>query len=243
MFALKYKPDPGLEFLQLCSHEEIKSLADILISTGGSSEEISSNDEFIKNKDDLKKSWQIIAAELQKFGGNTILNATRIGRGIYYEEIVDDACKSLGIIPEKMSTIEKEENILSVSLRRSFTVADISKLLQEKLYQPDSSIGDISEFYEFIKKDTLIAYELSISSIESIMKFAETHESRKRSYKPPKHKGSGDVLRYITRAITDLAITAVVVGVNQADPAFRVTIPAIIQIGYLRRVALNKNTL
>ena len=40
MFEKKYKPDPGLEFLQFCSRDEMQSLADLLIQTGGFSTSI-----------------------------------------------------------------------------------------------------------------------------------------------------------------------------------------------------------
>jgi uncharacterized protein YaaW (UPF0174 family) len=242
MFALKYKPDPGLEFLQFCSHEEIKSLAEILINTGGSSEGISSDDNFIKNKDDLKKCWQTIAAELQRFGGNTISNTARIGRGIVYEEIVDDVCGSFGINVENVCLIDKEEKILSASLRRSLETVEFHELIKAKLSQQKIDIQGVYGIDQVIKDDVLFAYKISIEMIERIINYSGEYELNQRISKPD-FRVRGGLFKSIIGVIVELAFAGIATGLNQADPAFRVTIPAIIQIGYLRRNVMSRSML
>jgi len=235
MFALKYKPDPGLEFLQFCSHEEINELSDILISTGGSSVELSTNSEYIKNKENLSKCWPIVAAELQKFGGNTISNIARIGEGVLYDEIVNDLCLSFEIASQNLSITEKEDEILLKSLSDSFCIKHALKLFNERADQTAGNPGNQTVFMECIRRNSFLAYEVSLEFMDIIKKFAESHESKMKKL------WANDTRIPILAPIYAGPLFEILR--KKADPAFRVTIPAIIHIAYLRRKKLKANIL
>jgi hypothetical protein len=65
-FPLKYGDDPRLAFMRFCTHQDLTDLADILMTEKGSkrwTEQLSTNPRFIRNRKDLTRSWDVIAAE------------------------------------------------------------------------------------------------------------------------------------------------------------------------------------
>jgi hypothetical protein len=71
LFRLKYRDDPGLAFMRFCTHQDLNDLADILMTQKGSkrwTEQLSTDPRFIENEKDLTRSWDVIAAEVQRFG-------------------------------------------------------------------------------------------------------------------------------------------------------------------------------
>lgn len=238
MFTLKYKPDPGLDFLQFCSHEEIKSLADILIKTGGRAEEISSSDEFIKNKENFTKCWPLIAAELQKFGGNSISNVARFGKGVFYQEIVNDVCGSLGVEFENLTLTEKENAVLLKALSASLCAESAIELFKRRTKQYLLEGSEPITFKDCLSSESFLAYEVALIFIEKIIQFAARHELMNRLPIPIYNNN-----QRMWGLVKILAGPLIALGVNQANPAFRVTIPSVIQVAFLRRCIVNKDIL
>ena len=231
MFALKYKPDPGLEFLQFCSPDEMKSLADLLIKTGGISTSLETRllVTFSAKKDSagepefkqaIRKSfcpsrnWKKIAAELQRFGGHTISNLTRLGGGVIYEEILIDACRSLKINEKEKSLTSLEANVLMHCSEQAQCLEDAVDIFNSRKIWKASASNDNrpQAFKENAFSESPTAFEVGLYFLEKIIRFAQEHESK---------------------------INMIFSG----NIAFRVTIPAIVQIGYLRRVVMSKNIL
>lgn len=81
--------DFDLQFLQFCENEDLRVLCDILMydNNGNNrmSEDISNSDEYLASyPNNMVGMWKALASELQKFGGNTILNIFRNGHGPSY---------------------------------------------------------------------------------------------------------------------------------------------------------------
>ena len=71
-----------------------------------------------------RRNWQLIAGELQHFGGDSIANTLR-RHGKFYREILLDVCKRLKIKVEKhMSTPEIELHLLEHFLEHSWKKMD-----------------------------------------------------------------------------------------------------------------------
>ena len=92
---MSYRKDIDLEFLQYCNNEELKNLFEVLtIDPKDNIERITStlkvSNEYEKYGEDYQKYWERIAEELQLFGGNTIFNIFRKGKGVLYREIALD---------------------------------------------------------------------------------------------------------------------------------------------------------
>ncbi len=113
---MSYTYDADLEFLGECTDEQLKNLAEVLIYDKDGEKRIA---EFITISDEYKtygerysRYWKLIAEELQKFGGNTIANTFRLGRGVKYDEILNDVLDNLKISYSKSSHIIEKENDL-----------------------------------------------------------------------------------------------------------------------------------
>ena len=131
------RPDIDLEFLQNCTNADLRTLCDILIKDNEGnirlSEKLTDTDSYYNcYPHNTKGMWQDIAAELQRFGGNTFLNFYRHGRGPAYESIVLDVCKKMEVddINEHDTAEEMEQKLLF-----KLTETMISKLSEEELSQ------------------------------------------------------------------------------------------------------------
>lgn len=92
------RTDLDLQFLQNASNDDLRNLCDILTRDKNGrirmSEQLLSSDEYLQcYPDNMHGMWQDLAVELQRYGGNTILNLFRDGRGPAYENVVYDVCK------------------------------------------------------------------------------------------------------------------------------------------------------
>ena len=117
---MSYTYDADLEFLGQCSDEQLRELADILMKDEDGklryTEEITKTKEYKIYEHRYSRYWKILAGELQLFGGNSVVNNIfRFGRGVKYDEILNDVLdkinvpynKSLNILTKEDKLIEK----------------------------------------------------------------------------------------------------------------------------------------
>ena len=113
MFQKKYLDDPDLVFLSECSNEDLKTFADLLVYDKDDkpriSEELSKTrtyKEFYPNK--MGEICREIICEFQLFGGDTIANVLR-GHGVPYRQILMDVCDRYKVNYNKNSSTERIE--------------------------------------------------------------------------------------------------------------------------------------
>lgn len=75
--------------------------------------------------------WQEIAEEIQTFGGNSIANIFRFGRGVKYREILIDVCKHLKL---KFNESANTTSIERVLLEQVLKIA-VEELSENQLQQ------------------------------------------------------------------------------------------------------------
>lgn len=115
MLDLEYRKDPDLDFLEFVPGYELADLVKILTTNGA-------NDKYhfqeldnlkFKSAKDPHDCWNLIAAELQTFGGATIANFLRRmfndGSGITYAELLDDALDVIGLKSDAKNLKKKED--------------------------------------------------------------------------------------------------------------------------------------
>lgn len=151
----KFREDPDLAFLQYCDSQDLKLLANTLIAdsegteqwTGGLKSTLVKNIRLYPTEDDLyKNSWKAIAAEIQLFGGDTLVNFVR-GNGVVYREILEDVANQTGVDFHK-ATVDinlLEEKLLRTLFGRITQLNDlgyINKTLKEKGYLGLTSIKE-----------------------------------------------------------------------------------------------------
>ena len=124
------KEDRDLNFLANCKNEDLKILVDMMTHDKDGnvrfSESLTTTDAYLNCYPyKLSNMWRSIAGELQRFGGNTIANACR-GEGVCYRTILKDVCKKMKVYFSDYDNTE-----------------DLEKALLEKMCS--DAIGNMSE--------------------------------------------------------------------------------------------------
>lgn len=107
-----------LDLLGGCSDEELRPLVGYILGPQGDFRFTSQLDltRVFRREgwDRPSRYFPEIAAEIQKFGGHTLMNRLREGRGVPYREIARDVASRMGVPVRRRWTIaEVEERILS----------------------------------------------------------------------------------------------------------------------------------
>ena len=89
---MAYRSDKDLEFLKECTSEDLGILVAILTADKDGdarlTEELTVNERYKSSNPDHRQYLDLIAAELQCFGGNSIATMFRGGEGVLYKEVL-----------------------------------------------------------------------------------------------------------------------------------------------------------
>lgn len=245
--SLNYKPDPNIEFFQFCEHADLKILTDFMMRDKDGnlriSEELSYEVQYKRYRDDLPKIWNYIAGELQLFGGDTILNIFRGNEGVMYKEILSNVCKKLKVNYNKNSSIEViESNLLMKVIETS-----LEKMTEEEKREFAnqlnlnitnlSTVSIMAAIQVLVRAGGFAAYQISVIVANSVAKFLI---------------GRGLTLAgnaALTRGLAAFAgpigwaISVILAIPLISGPAYRVTIPCVIHVAYMRQKYINKEIL
>lgn len=111
------KDDKDLRFLARCKSSDLKQLVDIMThDTDGKvrfSEQLTDTDAYnYCYPHRLPMMWRDIANELQRYGGNTLMNVCR-GGGVCYREILHDVCRKMEVyFTGRESTAHLEQRLM-----------------------------------------------------------------------------------------------------------------------------------
>lgn len=151
----KFREDPDLAFLQYCDFQDLRLLSSTLISdsegteqwTGALKHTLVKNMGIYPTEEELyKNSWKAIAAEIQLFGGDTVVNFVR-RKGVVYREIIEDVAGKTGVDFHKASTdiTHLEDKLLRTLFGRVTQLNEldfINKTLKENGYLGLTSIKE-----------------------------------------------------------------------------------------------------
>ncbi|MCK7198566.1 DUF3944 domain-containing protein [Enterobacter bugandensis] len=234
-----YRNDPDLNLLGQCSNDELQLLVSIMTTDPRDgdtrwTEGLTSTPEFRLLAPDHRRYWQLIAAEFQRYGANTLASLVRLGQGVTYREILVDVCDKLDVNYNQKSTTETIElalllKVLEKSLDQmtpeELTV--FSRNMHLDLTNPTPQLILIA-VQAAIRTSSLAALELatmlSASVITSLGGIATW----------------GTVV-VASRALSVLAgplaiaLSSAWMISDIAGPAYRVTIPACIIVSWLRQ--------
>ncbi|MCF7674041.1 MAG: DUF3944 domain-containing protein [Akkermansiaceae bacterium] len=250
MLPLKYRTDPDLEFLQFCEPQDLNDLVDILTTDKGESrrtEYLTGDERFIKHQNDPSKAWELIAAEFQRFGADSVATIIRGGKGVVYRDILIDVCSHLKI------KATKTEDIMAIEAR----------LLQKVLADTWEKMSD-EERAAFAKEAGAAAgfdpLKMAPAAIFAALQ-AAIQAGGFAAYQMAVIIANGAARLVLNRGLAfaanaglvrAMAVFAGPVGWTISGllalpmftgPAFRVTIPATLMIACLRRKHLNRDFL
>ncbi len=250
--AIKYRDDPGLRFLAMCDNNDVSNLAQILIyDTDGEvrrTSRILTDAGFTKNLDDPQrwlKSWKVVAGELQLYGGDSIVNLFR-GTGVLYDEILNGVCERVGVklANKDMEIVRKEERLIEFLADKAWEKMDEA---QRKEFLQKTNL--IDRFKDVIDLSP-VQVALAAGGASAIVIYEYVAGALLASLGPRlgAHLVGPVAVRFIGQRLGGAALAgpfALALGVWLAVPmlsgaAYRVTIPAVIQIAYMRKKYLER---
>ena len=233
------KEDKDLEFLAFCKNEDLQILVDYLTTDKDGkkrySETLTKSDAYLQcYPDHLTSMWEDIANEFQLFGGNTIVNCIR-KTGVTYRTILFDVCDRMKVNYNMNASTEMVEEyllqkILTDSLEQ-MTAEDMKKLVDEMNIktQTPTKQGMTIALQMAIRNGGFAPYKMAVIVANAV---AQTLLGRGLSLAL-----NAGLTKYISIFAGPIGwlVTVLWTLVDVAGPAYRVTIPFVIQVIYMRR--------
>lgn len=234
---MAYRSDSDLSFLQ-----EIKSEDLVYCLTHDKdgyvrfTEELTTSDEYKAHHPDHNQYWRSIAAEIQCFGANSFATMLRGGEGVEYKEVLTDVCDKMKVNYNKDSSVEKIENNLLMKILTdaiaNMTPEELKELAESTGVKNTSGITPeamVGIFQAVFRAGGFKSYQLTLIIVNAVMKALI---GRGLSF-------AGNAALTRTMAVLTGPIGWVITGlwtaIDIAGPAYRVTIPAVIQVSVLRQ--------
>lgn len=227
-----YLEDSDLHFLQHCSEDQLANFARLL--THNSKEKPRLSSVLLRNElyqsmeghpERHRRSWQLIAGELQHFGGDSIANTLR-GHGKLYRAILLDVCHRLKLKAEKtQSTFDIEQCLLEHFLRNTW-----KKMNEEQKAQffaaVEVEVSELEEILPLLLKDKKLIGGVSLLLSGQLNRILRTHAAISViGHGLLRGAGLGGPVGAALNSVKAVSGTA-----------YRVTIPAVLQIACLRRI-------
>lgn len=237
---MAYRYDDDLEFLKNIKSEDLNDLVYCLTHDKDGdlrfSEELTNSDTYKTHNPNHSQYWNEIAAEIQCFGANTFVTVLRGGKGVVYREVLTDVCDKMKVNYSKESSVEKIENnllmkILTDALEK-MSPQELKELAEATGVKNTSGITPevmVGVFQAVFRAGGFKSYQLTLIIVNAIMKALI---GRGLSF-------AGNAALTRTMAILTGPIGWVITGlwtaIDIAGPAYRVTIPSVIQVAVLRQ--------
>ncbi len=237
---MAYRYDSGLEFLGQLPSQELNDLVYCLTHDRDGSvrltEELTMSDLYKQYQPDHHQYWKLIAAEIQCFGANTFATIFRGGKGVEYKEVLMDVCDKMKVNYNKDSSVERIENELLMKILKDA----IEKMSPEELKELAEATGVkntsgitsetlVGVFQAVFRAGGFKSYQLTLIIVNAVLKALI---GRGLSF-------AGNAALTRTMAILTGPIGWIITGlwtaVDIAGAAYRVTIPAVIQVAALRQ--------
>ncbi|GKT20128.1 DUF3944 domain-containing protein [Acidovorax sp. SUPP2522] len=203
-------------------------------------EELTQNSHYKTHYPDHHQYWKLVAAEIQCFGANSFATLFRGGEGVRYKEVLMDVCDKMNVNYNKRSSAE----IIEGNLLMKILTDALEKMSPEELNElakatgiknaggitPETMVG---VFQAVFRAGGFKSYQLTLIIVNAVLKALI---GRGLSF-------AGNAALTRTMALLTGPIGWVITGlwtaVDIAGAAYRVTIPAVIQVAALRQKHLN----
>lgn len=185
---------------------------------------------------DHKEYADDIAAEIQKFGGNTIINFFRSGKGVPYAEVLRDVADKLGVNYNENSDAATIEGQIQIKvLEKAYEKMDDAQrkdLLDAVGAEHKGGIPaalPVMAIQAAIRLGGFAAYQLALIVANAVARQVLGHGLRLAA-----NAGLARVMGVLAGPI-GWAITILWTILDMAGPAYRVTIPCVLQVAYMRQ--------
>lgn len=231
--------DINLTHIYQSDNEDLRILVDYLIKDKDGdirfSEELTGTEKYkLYYPANLNEMTDEIIDELQRYGGNTFANILRGGKGVCYREILIDVAKKMKVNFNSKSSVEViEMNLLQkvfIDALENMTDNDLKEVMRD-LDIKTTSIGKqamIAAIQAAIRAGGFASYKIAVIVANAIAKALLG--------KGLSLAANAAVTKYLSIFAGPIgwAVTVIWTAIDIAGPAYRVTIPAVIQIAYMR---------
>lgn len=242
---MAYRDDKDLAFLQFCENDDLNLLVHFLTKDKDGderfTEELTSNDRFKQCGKNYTKIWDLIAAELQCFGADSIATIFRGGKGILYKEVLTNVCDKLKVNYNSKAKIETIEGNLILKIVEH----SLEKMTDEEKREFAegmninitnlSSVTIMAALQGAIQIGGFASYRLALIIANSTSRFI-AGRGLTLAANAGLTRGLAIFAGPIGWVISGLLTLPMITG-----PAYRVTIPSVIQIAYMRQKGMAKN--
>jgi uncharacterized protein YaaW (UPF0174 family) len=240
---MAYRNDSDLAFLKEIKSEDLGDLVYCLTHDKDGevrfTEELTTSDDYKAHHPDHNQYWKSIAAEVQCFGANSFATMLRGGEGVEYKEVLTDVCDKMKVNYNNDSSVEKIENNLLMKILtdaiENMSPEELKELAESTGVKNTSGITPeamVGVFQAVFRAGGFKSYQLTLIIVNAVMKALI---GRGLSF-------AGNAALTRTMAILTGPIGWVITGlwtaIDVAGPAYRVTIPSVIQVAVLRQKCL-----
>ena len=233
---MSYLHDLDLEFIEQCDNDDLGILLEIVRGKLGDlrlSESISRKEVYRQHFPNHRMYWREIAEELQRFGGNSVLNTVR-GHGVRYKVILADVCDKVGVpLSDKITVADQEGRLLVALLERSVArmTEDERRQLLNGLDVPTTNLTSQSVIAAIQGIATLGSFGTYQIAVTVANAAAKAVLGRGLTF-----AGNAALTRAIGAATGPIgwAVTGLWTLKDLTSEAYRVTVPSCIQIAYMR---------
>lgn len=233
-----------LKFLRNAETEDLTVLIDYLTDNGNGRISLSSEskDALLRAKDSAQnavyaaRDVELIVTELERFGGNSLVNLFRGGAGVSYEEIVRDVRDHVGAKSEPNETVASMEvQILSKILEGAWSqmTAEQKKEIRAAVGLSGKGSMTLAAVIAAMRLGGFGTYRMTLLIANMLARQLTGH-----GLKLATNAGIARVLGVVAGPIGWIA-TGLWTAFDLASPAYRVTLPCVVQIAYMRQRQMN----
>lgn len=236
-----YRNDKDLELLRYADNEMLSILVKYLtIDKDGKTrftETLTGDKQFKAAQGNYQQVWQLIAGELQHFGGDTLVNLFRRS-GVEYREILIDVCKKLSIKTDyKAGVVDIEQALLAKLFQDSWekmSESERDQLRKELKIDPSlTSSAALAAIITAIRVGGFMSYQIAMIVANAVAKAILGSGLTIAA-----NAGLARVIGLFAGPI-GMAVTVLLTIPAISGPAFRVTLPSVVQIAAMRQQMLN----
>ena len=235
---MAYRNDPELAFLEKVPSPSLDLLVEILTKdkdgTPRVTEELTMQERYKESHPDHHKYWDLVAGEIQCFGANTFATIARGGKGVLYREELIDVCDKMKVNYNSDSSVDVIEfNLLMKVLENAMaemSPEDLERFCKDLDIRPASFTAEAITItiQIVIKKSGFLAYQIAVIVANAVAKSV-----LRRGLSLAANAALTRSMAIFVGPI-GWAVSAIWLMVDIAGPAYRVTIPSVILVAYLR---------
>lgn len=238
--SANYTFDADLDtVLQAASNEELAPLVQF-IKASSFSERLTSDDSFVRYYPNHARYCHVISAEIRAFGGHTIVNLLRGGKGPDYHTVVADVLKRMKIdYQEDDNIFELERKLIAYVMKDMYGKMDNEQreLIVSEVKQYQSNDGALvvkalekGDLAQLSPKALLLLSSVISSSIAKIMGVSVSISNALGSALGQ----SANKIQTLLNMSVDVLYSIFNSIYEFGGPAYKVTVPCVIHVAMLR---------